>query len=103
MPQGLFIEPLEKTLAIALTDTVRYETQGVFASTTLSLYYTNKKREYEKALEYAIKGLKFDPANATLTKIKDVLGPVVNKMKQSSAPKSTSASKSSSGKAKSGS
>ena len=103
MPQGLFIEPLEKTLAIALTDTVRYETQGVFASTTLSLYYTNKKREYEKALEYALKGLKFDPANATLTKIKDVLGPVVNKMKQSSAPKSTSASKSSSGKAKSGS
>lgn len=102
-PLGLFVEPAVKTLEIALTDTVRYATQGVFASTTLALYYTNKKREYDKALEYAEKGLRFDPSNATLTKIKDVLGPVVNKMKQSAAPKSTSSSNSRNSNTKTGS
>ncbi len=89
--QGIFVPMLEKTLEIALTDTVRYQTQGVFSASTLAIYFANKKREYAKAMEVAQKGLMFDANNATLTRITQVLKPVLDKMKQSSAPKSTSA------------
>ncbi|HEU4470827.1 MAG TPA: tetratricopeptide repeat protein [Flavisolibacter sp.] len=72
-PQGLAVPYFQKSLDIALTDTVRYKPQGVTAASSLAIYYANVKKDYAAAKDYAVKGLRFDPTNANLININNVL------------------------------
>ena len=69
LEQGLAVAGFEKALQIADSDKVRYKSQALQAATTLAAYYYNVKSDKNTALQYANKGLEFDPGNATLTGI----------------------------------
>lgn len=75
---GLFAPDYEKTMNIALTDTLRYKPMGLNAASSLAIYYYNVKRDPAKALEFADKGLRFEPDNANLLRIKEI----INRAKQ---------------------
>jgi len=74
--KGLAIPNYQKVLDIALTDTVRYQTQGVNAASTLAIFYYNVKNDLAAAKQYAQQGLKFDANNANLLNIIKVLNSV---------------------------
>jgi Flp pilus assembly protein TadD len=76
---GLYAPDYEKTLEIALLDTVRYKPMGLNAASSLAIYSYNVKKDPAKALEYANKGLKFEYNNANLLNIVQI----INKAKQS--------------------
>ncbi|HEX2607948.1 MAG TPA: tetratricopeptide repeat protein [Flavisolibacter sp.] len=73
MSQGLAIPSFEKALAVALTDKVRYKSQGVQSASTLAAYYNNIKEDKAAAIGYLQKGLEFDPTNTTLKSFLDQL------------------------------
>ncbi len=74
--QGISIANYQKVLDIALTDTLRYKTQGLKAASSLAIYYFNVKKDLPAAKQYAEKGLTFDATNANLQNILRVLNSV---------------------------
>jgi tetratricopeptide (TPR) repeat protein len=73
MQQGLAVPAFERSLQIAETDKVRYQSQGVQSASTLAIYYNNIKTDRTKALNYVQKGLEFDPTNANLLSFQKAL------------------------------
>ena len=72
MEQGLAMPSYEKVLEIAAKDKERFKSQGVRAATSLAIYSFNIKNDKEAALQYAEKGLEFDPENVNLKNVKEV-------------------------------
>ena len=73
MKLGLSVANFQKSLDIAMTDTVRFQTQGVKAASTLAVYYVNVKKDVATAKDYVEKGLKFDANNANLKNFQQIL------------------------------
>ncbi|HEX6335242.1 MAG TPA: tetratricopeptide repeat protein, partial [Flavisolibacter sp.] len=73
MEQGLAIPQFEKALQVALTDKVRFRSQGLQSASTLAAYYNNIRKDKETAIGYLQKGLEFDPNNANLKNFLNIL------------------------------
>jgi len=67
-----FVSSYQKTLDIALTDKLRYKSQGTKAALFLAGYFNNIKKSRDSALMYVVKGLEIDSTNAQLKNIKDI-------------------------------
>jgi hypothetical protein len=63
----------QKTLLIALKDTLRFKPMGLQASKILISYFNNVKRDVPSAMDFLQKGLQIDPLDAELLQIKKVL------------------------------
>ena len=67
-----FVSSYQKTLDIALTDKIRYKSQGTKAALFLAGYFNNIKKSRDSALMYVVKGLEIDSTNTQLKGIKDI-------------------------------
>jgi len=67
-----FVTSYQKTLDIALTDKVRYKSQGLRAALLLTGYYNNIRSNRDSATVYLLKGLEIDSTNAQLISIKQI-------------------------------
>ena len=78
----------QKTLDIALTDKIRYKTQGTRAASLLAGYYNNVRNNRDSAYAYVVKGLEVDSSNAQLKGIKEFFDkqPVKNSGQPKPAP-----------------
>lgn len=104
LEQGLPIPSYEKVLEVAGKDKERFKNQGVAAAQSLAVYYYNVKNDMNQAINYANKGLEFDPANTYLNEIKKAaetaLKPKQNPPKQTTSPKGSTKKSTSSNAAK---
>jgi tetratricopeptide (TPR) repeat protein len=73
MAQGLAVPTYDSLLRVAGTDKARFKSYGVQAAGYLATYYNNIKSDKSTALTYIDKGLEFDPTNANLLQVKQVL------------------------------
>jgi hypothetical protein len=80
--QGIFVTNYQKVLDIALTDTVRYKTQGLKAASSLAIFFYNVKKDMAAAKDYTEKGLKFEYNNPNMLNIQRIL----NSVKSGSKP-----------------
>ena len=67
-----FVSSYQKTLDIALTDKLRYKSQGTKAALFLAGYFNNIKKSRDSALMYVVKGLEIDSTNTQLKGIKEI-------------------------------
>lgn len=67
------IEGFKKSIDIGLTAKDRYKTQGIPSSQFLAGIYNNTKKDRDSAIYFVQKGLEFDPTNATLSNLLQVL------------------------------
>jgi len=67
-----FVSSYQKTLDIALTDKLRYKSQGTKAALFLAGYFNNIKKSRDSALMYVVKGLEIDSTNIQLKNIKEI-------------------------------
>jgi tetratricopeptide (TPR) repeat protein len=73
MEKGLAMPAYTKVLELALEDKERLKAQGVRAAQLLAIYSFNIKSDKTAAMDFTLKGLEFDPANANLLNIKNTL------------------------------
>ncbi len=76
-----FVSNYQKTLAIALTDKIRYKSQGTRAALFLAGYYNNIRSNRDSALLYVVKGLEIDSTNTQLKNIKEIFDKQPTKVK----------------------
>jgi len=89
-----FVTNVQKTLAIASTDKVRYKSQGLRAALLLAGYYNNIRSNRDSAYAYVVKGLEIDSTNAQLKGIKEIFDkqPAKGTQKPPAKPASSSPS-----------
>ena len=84
-----FVSSYQKTLDIALTDKLRYKSQGTKAALFLAGYFNNIKKSRDSALMYVVKGLEIDSTNAQLKNIKEIFDKQPTKGTNQKAPGKT--------------
>jgi len=67
-----FLKNTQKSLDIALTDKIRYKSQGTRAALYLAGYYNNVKNSRDTAYTYVLKGLEIDSTDNRLKNIKEI-------------------------------
>lgn len=67
-----FLKNTQRALDIALTDKIRYKSQGTRAALYLAGYYNNVRSSRDSAYTYVLKGLEIDSTNAQLKSIKEI-------------------------------
>ena len=67
------IQGFKKSIEIGLTAKDRYKIQGVPSSQFLAGIYNNTKKDRDSAIYFVQKGLEFDPTNATLSNLLQIL------------------------------
>jgi predicted Zn-dependent protease len=83
-----------KSLDIGSTNKERFKTQGIQSSQFLAGIYNNTKKDRDSAIYFVQRGLEFDPANATLSNLLQLL------QKKPAAAPAKSSNKSNSGGSK---
>jgi len=67
------VNGFKKALTIAGTAKDRYKTYGIQSSQFLAAIYNNTKKDRDSAIFFVQKGLEFDPTNAPLTQLLQIL------------------------------